>query len=445
MMGNLIKKIFLIRILPIVSRKLKQGVLPGITFSILYSLSNTSTSSTHSTSLCFIPNNWQTLIELIYETTAQLLYENINIGGKKYFPFVSAIFTFILFSNLIGLIPYSFTITSHLIVTFTLSFSIFIGVNIICIKKYKSHMLSLFRPVNTSFGLVLVLWVFFNSTFLDSNHPGYNVIVTGYAFIIIFFIIIFNEKRCHKAAILVEGVPNTAFSRSNNPNIWQVNPNNAEPDIVDEGVAESAGILARIEPAPVGAPIPALTDEDARIVGDLMDSAPALVDQYEGVNVFFHSPPAMVDGSFSQYWDNIVIHASPNTEFWVEFTGRQLFTDLSGMGCLNSRAIEYLLGCYQGSDCSRMYIRSHDTNLLRLVPVLRLLGRSVADYVQGNPGVESQFTQFLTYHLSQIMDYQVLPMYTHMYTHTHVMGNITGELYLISQAMPDIPWICPSV
>ena len=85
------------------------------------------------------------------------MFDNINIEGEKYFPFISVLFTFILFSNLIGLIPYSFTITSHLIVTFTLSLSIFIGVNIICIKRYKAHMLSLFIPANTSFGLALLL------------------------------------------------------------------------------------------------------------------------------------------------------------------------------------------------------------------------------------------------------------------------------------------------
>ena len=60
-------------------------------------------------------------------------------------------------SNLIGLIPYSFTTTSHLIVTFTLSFSIFIGINIICIQRHKFHMMSLFIPSNTSFGLALLL------------------------------------------------------------------------------------------------------------------------------------------------------------------------------------------------------------------------------------------------------------------------------------------------
>ncbi len=109
------------------------------------------------TSFFFIPNTWQVFVEALYETSAQLLFDNINIEGEKYFPFISVIFTFVLFSNLIGLVPYSFTTTSHLIVTFTLSLSIFIGLNIICIQKHKFHMLSLFLPANTSFGLALLL------------------------------------------------------------------------------------------------------------------------------------------------------------------------------------------------------------------------------------------------------------------------------------------------
>ena len=97
------------------------------------------------------------LVEGLYEASSQLLFDNINKDGEKYFPFISVIFTFVLFSNLIGLVPYSFTTTSHLIVTFTLSFSIFIGINIICIQKHKFYMLSLFIPSNTSFGLALLL------------------------------------------------------------------------------------------------------------------------------------------------------------------------------------------------------------------------------------------------------------------------------------------------
>ena len=105
----------------------------------------------------FLPNNWQVLLETIYETVSQLLFDNININGEKYFPFISILFLYILLVNLIGLVPYSFTVSSHLIITFTLSFSIFIGINIICINIYKLEMLSLFIPSNTSFGLALLL------------------------------------------------------------------------------------------------------------------------------------------------------------------------------------------------------------------------------------------------------------------------------------------------
>ena len=85
------------------------------------------------------------------------MFDNVNVEGEKYFPLISVIFFFVVLVNLIGLAPYSFTVTSHLIVTVTMSFSIFIGINIICIKNYKMHMLSLFLPSNTSFGLALLL------------------------------------------------------------------------------------------------------------------------------------------------------------------------------------------------------------------------------------------------------------------------------------------------
>ena len=128
-----------------------------ILFNFIISSLSSNINYVGEVSFFLIPNNWQVLIEMLYETISQLLFDNINDEGEKYFPFISVLFTFILFSNLIGLVPYSFTITSHLIVTFTLSMSIFIGINIICLKRHKSHMLSLFLPANTSFGLALLL------------------------------------------------------------------------------------------------------------------------------------------------------------------------------------------------------------------------------------------------------------------------------------------------
>jgi len=105
----------------------------------------------------FIPNSWQKVIESIFEIVAQLISDIIYKNNAKYFPVISTLFNFILFSNLIGLIPYSFTATSHLIVTFTLSFAVFIGINIITFKKYKLKTFSLFLPSNTTFFLALLL------------------------------------------------------------------------------------------------------------------------------------------------------------------------------------------------------------------------------------------------------------------------------------------------
>ena len=105
----------------------------------------------------FVSNSWQKIIESISEVTTQIMTDLIPNQSEKYFPIISVLFNFILFSNLIGLIPYSFTTTSHLFITFTLSFSIFIGINVVTFQKYKMKTFSLFLPNNTSFFLALIL------------------------------------------------------------------------------------------------------------------------------------------------------------------------------------------------------------------------------------------------------------------------------------------------
>ena len=124
--------------------------------SIVYFFSS-NTNYLQQTPFYLVPNSWQICIETIYDLVSQLLFDNINLEGEKYFPYISMIFMFILFSNLIGLIPYSFTVTSHIVVTFTLSFSIFIGVNIIGFQRHSLNMLSLIIPANSSLALALVL------------------------------------------------------------------------------------------------------------------------------------------------------------------------------------------------------------------------------------------------------------------------------------------------
>ena len=108
-------------------------------------------------SFYMVPSRWQIVSETFYETITNMLYDNLGTKGQQYFPFVFILFLFVLLSNLIGLIPYSFTITSHLIVTFALALMVFVGVNIICIKEHGLHMVSLFLPPGTSLGLALLL------------------------------------------------------------------------------------------------------------------------------------------------------------------------------------------------------------------------------------------------------------------------------------------------
>jgi len=104
-----------------------------------------------------IPKSWQLLFETIYLALVSMIIDNIGEKSQKFFPFIFTLFFFILISNLIGLVPYSFTITSHLIVTFSLALMIFIGVNIICIKEHGKNLLSLFLPKGTSLALAFIL------------------------------------------------------------------------------------------------------------------------------------------------------------------------------------------------------------------------------------------------------------------------------------------------
>jgi ATP synthase subunit 6 len=104
-----------------------------------------------------IPSRWQIFIEAIYGVIENMLYDNLGNRGAQFFPFLFVVFIFVLLSNLIGLVPYSFTTTSHLIVTFALALMIFIGVNVVCAQEHGLHMVSLLLPTGTSLGLALLL------------------------------------------------------------------------------------------------------------------------------------------------------------------------------------------------------------------------------------------------------------------------------------------------
>lgn len=86
-----------------------------------------------------------------------MIHDNIGSAGKAFFPYVFTLFVFVLTLNLIGLVPYSFTVTSHLIVTFALALTTFIGINIICASKHGKNIFSLFLPAGSALPLAPLL------------------------------------------------------------------------------------------------------------------------------------------------------------------------------------------------------------------------------------------------------------------------------------------------
>ena len=91
-----------------------------------------------------IPSRVQLISELSYGFIAQLLKDTVGEQGGKYFPFVFTIFMFVLIGNMVGMLPYSFTFTSHIIVTFALAAVVFIGVTILGFAKHGMQFFSFF-------------------------------------------------------------------------------------------------------------------------------------------------------------------------------------------------------------------------------------------------------------------------------------------------------------
>lgn len=93
-----------------------------------------------------VPGRLQSAAELLYEAIASMVRDNVGSEGRRYFPFIFTLFLFILFCNLLGMIPWGFTVTSHLIVTFTMAAVVFVAVTLIGIVRHKHRFLKLFFP-----------------------------------------------------------------------------------------------------------------------------------------------------------------------------------------------------------------------------------------------------------------------------------------------------------
>lgn len=104
-----------------------------------------------------VPGRWQSMVEMSYELVAGMIRDTVGPEAKRYFPFVFSLFMFILVSNLAGMIPGTFTVTSHIIVTFALSGFVFLGVTLIGFAKHGLGYLKLFAPEGASPILLVIL------------------------------------------------------------------------------------------------------------------------------------------------------------------------------------------------------------------------------------------------------------------------------------------------
>jgi F-type H+-transporting ATPase subunit a len=104
-----------------------------------------------------IPSQWSIALESSFASINAIVREQIGLRNEIYLPFIYSLFFFIIIANLIGNTPYSFTITSSIILSVGLSFTIFIGVTILGLVKHGLHFFSFFIPSGTPLALVPLL------------------------------------------------------------------------------------------------------------------------------------------------------------------------------------------------------------------------------------------------------------------------------------------------
>lgn len=93
-----------------------------------------------------VPSRLQSVAEISYEFVSNMVRDNVGTAGMRYFPFVFTLFMFVLALNMLGMMPYSFTVTSHIIVTFALAAFVFLGVTLIGFIKHGVKFLKFFVP-----------------------------------------------------------------------------------------------------------------------------------------------------------------------------------------------------------------------------------------------------------------------------------------------------------
>lgn len=104
-----------------------------------------------------VPGRLQSLAEVSYEFVAGMVKEQVGKEGMKYFPFVFTLFMFILFGNMLGMLPYAFTFTSHIAVTVTLALIVFILVTAVAIAIHGMKFFGYFFPEGAPVALAPII------------------------------------------------------------------------------------------------------------------------------------------------------------------------------------------------------------------------------------------------------------------------------------------------
>ena len=106
-----------------------------------------------------VPGRLQASAEMLYEFVSDMVRSNAGKDGRPFFPFVFTLFVFILFGNMLGMVPYSYTFTSQIVVTFTMAATVFIGVTLVGLIKHGLHFFSFFVPPGAPKALIPFLVV----------------------------------------------------------------------------------------------------------------------------------------------------------------------------------------------------------------------------------------------------------------------------------------------
>ena len=106
-----------------------------------------------------IPGKFQLLSEMLYNFISKMISDTAGKKAKPYFPFIFSLFIFVLFCNMVGMLPYSFTVTSHIIVTLAFAMFIFIGVTILGFVIHGFKYLKIFVPSGVPVVLLPIIMI----------------------------------------------------------------------------------------------------------------------------------------------------------------------------------------------------------------------------------------------------------------------------------------------